>query len=150
LTHRRRGEVGRTEILVAVAVLAVLTLIIVPVIWSFSRNSRREEVPLNVDAIRATELSYHKAFSEFLSADAAPRPPHAVDAEAVPWVPSDGFRRLGWAPADAEVRGSYSVTATRTGFTVNGACDVDGDGHRALYQADAEHPAAATTDNGVY
>jgi Tfp pilus assembly protein PilE len=150
MAHASRGEVGRTEILVAVAVLAVLTLIVVPVIWSFSRSSRRAEVPLNVEAIRLTELSYHKAFTEFLSADAAPRPPHAVDAEAVPWVPSDGFRRLGWAPADAEVRGSYSVTANKTGFVVHGACDVDGDGHRALYQADADHEAAATTDNGVY
>ncbi|MBA2322198.1 MAG: hypothetical protein H0V89_13720 [Deltaproteobacteria bacterium] len=134
----------------AVAVLAVLTLIIVPVIWSFSRNARRDEVPLNVEAIRATELSYEKAFNEFLSADAAPRPPHAVDADAVPWIPSDGFRRLGWAPADAEVRGSYSVTATKTGFVVHGACDVDGDGHRALYEADVARAAVATTDDGVY
>ncbi len=150
MQHRTRGEVGRTEILVAVAVLAVLTLIIVPVIWSVSRNARRAEVPLNVEAIRMTEISYHKAFTEYLSADAAPRPPHAVDADAVPWVASDGFRRLGWAPADAEVRGSYSVTANKKGFTVHGACDVDGDGHRALYQADTDHEATATTDNGVY
>jgi type II secretory pathway pseudopilin PulG len=146
----RRGEVGRTEILVALAIVAVLALITVPVIWSMSRKSRRDEVRENVDSIRKAEIEHMQAFNEYVSADAAPRAPHAVDAQSVPWVATDGFQRLGWAPAESSLRGSYSVTATRDGFTVHGSCDVDGDGHRALYEATDDEPTTLTTDAGVY
>ena len=146
----RRGEVGRTEILVALAIVAVLALITVPVIWSLSRKSRRDEVRANVEAIRQAEIDHMRAFNEYVSADAAPRPPHAVDAQSVPWTPTDGFQRLGWAPPESGVRGSYSVTASRDGFTVHGSCDVDGDGHRAQYEATDKESATLTTDASVY
>ena len=73
-TGGRRGEVGRTEILVGLAVLAVLVLITVPLIWSMARRSRREEVAENVEAIRQRELENMRTFSEYLAADAAPNP----------------------------------------------------------------------------
>ena len=147
----RRGEIGRNEILVGVAVVAVLALIAVPVVWSTNRKSQREEVRINVDAIRLRELDNKAVFSEYLGADAAPRPPHAVDATPVPWVPTEGYRRLGWAPEQTEVRGAYSVTLTPDGgFLVRGACDVDGDGRRAIYEATADRPATLVTDAGIY
>lgn len=150
----RRGEVGRTEILVGLALLAVLVLITVPVGWSMARRARRAEVAENVEAIRQRELENMRTFSEYLAADAAPRPPHTVNGDAVPWVPSPGFERLGWAPSDTDVRGSYSVTITQGAggrdFLVRGSCDVDGDGHRAIYEATAAQPAALTTDASVY
>lgn len=145
----RRGF-GRTEILVGIAIAALLALVAVP--WGLhqAKKSRRAEVPLLVDAIRMAELQYHSAFREYVPAEAAPRPPHAVDPTPVPWVPSAGFRELSWAPEQAEVRGSYSVQVDGGGFTVTGACDVDGDGNRAVYTATAEHEARRVSESNVY
>ena len=132
------------------AILAVLVLITVPLVWSLARRARREEVAENVEAIRQRELENMRTFTEYLAADAAPRPPHTVDGDPVPWVASPGFARLGWAPSEPEVRGSYSVTVSGGDFVVRGACDVDGDGHRAIYEATAARAAALTTDASVY
>lgn len=146
---RRRG-IGRTEVLIGVAVVAALALITVPLGVSWSKKSARNEVPLNVDAIRTAEIEYQSAFSEYVSAEAAPRPPHAVDTELVPWAPTDGFRKLSWAPEQAEVRGSYAVQADRDGFTITGACDVDGDGNRALFTATREQEAHMVSEANTY
>lgn len=149
-SHRGRRGVGRTEILIGVAVLAVLVLISVPLGVSMSKKSARAEVPLNVDAIRTAELEYRSAFSDFVGAEAAPRPAHAVNGEAVPWTPSEGFRKLSWAPEQEQVYGSYQVTTTPDGFKVTGVCDVDGDGQTARFEATQDQPAVMITDAGVY
>ena len=141
---------GRNEILVGVAVLAVAMLIIVPVVLSSNRNNRREEVPRIVDAIRQAELDYRDAFGDFVSADAAPRPVHAVGPNAVAWVPSEGFQKLSWRPEQDSVYGSYHVQALADGFRVVGTCDVDGDGTRAVFEADATSSAHATSAADVY
>lgn len=143
-------NIGRNEILIGVAVLAVAILIVVPVVVSSSKSSRLEEVERNVEAIRAAEIDYHNAFGEFVSAEAAPRAPHAVDPNPVPWAPSEGFRKLSWAPETDTVIGSYQVQADKDGFKVIGACDVDGDGERAVFEATADAPAHAVTSSGVY
>jgi len=153
-THAPRGRdrrgFGRTEVLVAVAIAAVLAVVAVPWALHQTKKSRRAEVAVLVDAIRMAELQYYSAFREYVPAEAAPRPPHAVDPTPVPWVPSEGFRELSWAPEQAAVRGSYSVQVDADGFTVTGACDVDGDGNRAVYTATAEHGARRVTDANVY
>jgi len=141
---------GRNEILIVIAVIAVLILVAVPLLLSGNKTGQRDEVPLNVNAIRTAEIQYHDAFGDYISAEAAPRPPHAVDATAVPWEPSRGFRRLSWSPETEEVLGSYSVSATRDGFTVSGACDVDGDGARATFEATLDDEAKATSADNVY
>ncbi len=149
--HQRRGEIGRTEILIGVAVIAVLALIAVPLGLNRAKNSKRSEVPLNVDAIRIAEIEYQSAFDKYIPATAAPREAHAVDAELVTWVPSDGFKKLSWAPKTEEVRGAYQVSTTDADFSVQGACDVDGDGERAIYTSTSKDEAAtATTGSGVY
>lgn len=143
-------NVGRSQVLVGVAVLAVAILIIVPIVVSNSKSNRLEELEKNVNAIRIAEIEYRQAFGEYVSADAAPRAPHAVDGNPVPWVPSNGFRKLSWAPDDEQVIGSYQVQADKDGFKVIGACDVDGDGERAIYEATHEQQAHAVTGAGVY
>jgi hypothetical protein len=143
-------NIGRNEILIASAVVAVLILVAVPLLLSGNRDGQLAEVPLNVNAIRIAEIQYHDAFGDYIAADAAPRPLHAVDATAVPWEPSRGFKRLSWSPETAEVVGSYAVTVTEEGFTVVGACDVDGDGSRATFEATLQAEAKATSAEGVY
>lgn len=145
----QRG-IGRTEIFIGAAVLAVVVLVTIPLVLNSSTKGRRAEVPLNVDSIRTSEITYQEAFEEFVSARPAPRAPTAVDAEATTWAPTPGFEKLRWSPPSSEVYGSYAVKATRTGFTVTGTCDVDGDGTRAVYEADAETNAHLTTDESIY
>ena len=141
---------GRNELLIVAAVVAVLIFVAVPLLLSGNKQGQLAEVPLNVNAIRVAEIQYHDAFGDYISADAAPRPPHAVDANAVPWAPTRGFTRLSWSPETETVVGSYSVVATSTGFTGHGACDVDGDGNRATFEATLEAEAKATSADGVY
>ncbi|MEQ1508756.1 MAG: hypothetical protein ABMB14_41395 [Myxococcota bacterium] len=142
--------IGRNEILIGVAVLAVAILVVVPIVVSSSKSSRLEELETNVNAIRQAELQYHDAFTEYVSADAAPRPPHAVDPNPVPWAPTEGFRKLSWAPDGDAVIGSYQVQADKNGFKVIGACDVDGDGERAVFEATQDEVAHAITGSGIY
>lgn len=143
-------NLGRNEILIGIAVVAVLILVAIPLLLSGSKQGQIAEVPLNVNGIRTAEIQYHDAFNEYVSAESAPRPPHAVDPTPVEWVPSRGFKRLSWEPETPTVVGSYSVTATSDGFTVFGACDVDGDGARATFEATLTAEAAATSDANVY
>lgn len=149
----RRGEVGRNEILIGVAVVALLLLIAVPFGISKSKKSRRAEVPLLVKAIHQAETDYKAAFSAegYVNCEAAPRPMHAVDKNPVPWASNRGYDRLAWAPEGAEVYGAYKVTVEGDGFVVNGACDIDGDGERALFKAAKDDTEAVMeTEASVY
>jgi type II secretory pathway pseudopilin PulG len=143
-------NIGRNEILIGVAVLVVAILIVVPIVVSTSRSSRLEELEKNVNAIRTAELQYHDAFGEYVSTEAAPRPPYAVDPNPVAWAPTDGFRKLSWAPDTEAVLGSYQVQAEGAGFKVIGSCDIDGDGERAVFEATHEAEAHAVSSSGVY
>lgn len=143
-------NIGRNEILIGVAVVVVLVLIAVPIAVSSSKSSRRDEVPLNVNGIRTAEIQYQEAFGEYVPAAAAPRALHAVDAEPMTWEPTDGFKKLSWAPEGEQVLGAYQVQADSDGFKVTGACDVDGDGERAVFEATADQEATAVSEASVY
>lgn len=146
----RRG-IGRTEVLIGVAVVAVLGVIALALFGDVGRKAASQEAPMLVDSIRDFEFAYQEPFGEYVSADAAPRAPHEVDQRPVPWTSNAGFDKLGWAPEDVEeVYGSYRVSATSTGFTVTGVTDVDGDGERASYVATEQEKAKATTPSNVY
>jgi len=149
--RNRRGEIGRNEIIIGVAAVAVLLIITVPLALNSASKSARGEVPLTVAAIRTAQVEYQSAFGDFVACEAAPRPMHAVTAEPVAWTTSPGFKKLSWAPESAEVYGAYTVKLTKDGFEVNGACDVDGDGERALFQAvnDGAEPTMLT-ESSVY
>ena len=145
----RRG-IGRTEVLVVIAVVAVLALVTIPLWLGTSKKSKRAEVPLNVDAIKTAEITYEAGFHEYVSAEAAPRAMTAVDPEKVAWEPTEGFVELAWQPPTEEVWGAYKVVAGEEGFTVTGTCDVDGDGKRAIYTATQSDNATRVTDESVY
>ena len=144
-------NIGRNElILIGAVVLAVALLVLVPFLLSSGKAEHREECRLQVEAIRQAELQYQEAFGEFVGAEPAPRAPTAVGPEPVAWQPTEGFRKLSWAPEAEEVYGSFQVAATREGFTVTGTCDVDGDGERAVFQATKDEEAHAVTASSVY
>jgi type II secretory pathway pseudopilin PulG len=143
-------NIGRNELLVGVAVLLVAILIVVPIfVWSNKANSLDEALQ-NVEAIRQAEVQYHEAFTSYVSAAAAPRAPHLVNGEAAAWVPTEGFRKLSWAPITDSVACSYQVQADRAGFKVMGSCDLDADGRRATVEATEAEAAHVVSEAGVY
>ncbi len=147
------GGIGRTEVLIGLAVIAVLALITLPLMRGTSNDALRAEVPLNVNQIRIAETEQKEAFGDYLSAEAAPRKPEAVNATPVKWEATRGFKKLSWDPENREeVYGSYSVAATADGFTVKGTCDTDGDGRRANFTASSSEDGAAkmTSAEDVY
>lgn len=144
-------EIGRNEILIGVAVIALLLLIAVPFGISKSKKTRRAEVPLIVKAIHQAEVDHHAAFGGYQECEAAPRAMHAVTKDPVPWKSNRGYDKLSWKPESAEVYGAYKVEATGDGFTVTGACDIDGDGERALFTAGKDDAdAVMSTEANIY
>lgn len=153
--HARRGEmqIGRNEMIIGGGVIIVLLLIAVPFGISSNTKAKRSEVPLLVEAIHATQMTHHAAFPNegFVPCEAAPRAMHAVDGDAVPWKSNRGYDRIAWAPESTEVYGAYKVVVEGDGFTVHGACDVDGDSERAKYaMAKDATEAVATTEAHKY
>ena len=148
-------SIGTREILIGVGVVVVLLVAAIPLLGYVNETSKRAEVALLVESIRAAELNQGKHFSAegFVSADWAPRPPTELDSEAVEWVSNEGFTRLGWSPESEGytwVRGTYKVAATRTGFTVVGKCDLDEDGVPVWYEATESEPAHERSSPGAY
>ena len=143
-------NIGRNEILVGVAILVVAVLVVSTIFVSGNGGGHLDELLVNVEALRQAELQYKGAFGDYVSADAAPRAPHEVDGNAVPWTPSEGFRKLSWAPPNEAVVGSYQIRTDPDGFTVIGTCDLDGDGQRAIVEASAGNAAHVVSADGVY
>lgn len=144
-------EIGRNEILIGVAVIALLLLIAVPFGISKSKKTRRAEVPLVVKAIHQAEVDYHAAFGSYEQCEAAPRAMHAVTKDPVPWASNRGYDKLSWKPDTAEVYGAYKVAVEGETFTVTGACDIDGDGERALFTASNDDTEAVmSTEANIY
>ena len=147
--HKRRGA-GRTEAMVGVAVIALIALVAVPLGVNMSKKSKRNELVVNVESLRTVVVAHHDAFQEYVNAAASPRPNFEVNATAQPWVPSDGFKKLSWAPEQPAVLGSYSVTVVDNGFKIIGTSDIDEDGVRAIVEASATSPARLVTGDSVY
>ncbi len=144
-------EIGRNEILIGVAVVVLLLVIAVPFGINKSKKSRRAEVPLVVKAIHQAEEAHDAAFGGYIECEAAPRPMHAVTKDPVPWASNRGYGRLSWAPEAAELYGAYKVALEGDGFTVTGACDIDGDGERALFKAaKADAEPVMETEANIY
>ena len=144
-------EIGRNEILIGVAVVALLLLIAVPLMINKGKKSRRAEVPLLVKAIHQAEVDYNAAFEGYQACEAAPRAMHAVTKDPVAWASNRGYDRLAWAPESAEVYGAYKVTVEGDSFTVHGACDTDGDGERALFEQGKDAAEATmTTEASIF
>ncbi|MEO0603519.1 MAG: hypothetical protein AAF211_18920 [Myxococcota bacterium] len=132
--------------LVVVAVLAVIGVALTPT----SMGSRIDAIEADVERLRAAELDHFEAFGEALPAAGAPRAPGSLGPDPVPWSPSEGFRKLAWAPADREaVFASYSVTVDGSDFVVVARCDLDGDGVLAEFRATRREAVVRQTPTAV-
>lgn len=143
--------IGRTEIAIGVGAVVLIIALALVLTSGSSEKMDRTELPLNVDSIRTAEITLQEAFGDYVSAEASPRAAADVGKTPVAWAPSAGFKKLSWAPRNKDqVYGSYQVVASDDGFEVTGVADMDGDGQRAVYTANKDTNAKATTGENVY
>lgn len=147
-THPRRGFT-LIELVIAIAILSILTSIAMPRYSATRHRAMRAEVPLITDSLRDVQLGWHAANDAWLTAPTfAPR--LLPDAEAVPWQPGATYAALGFRP-DGAVRGVYRILEdAEHGFEVTGRCDVDEDGVLAEYYATSALQHIRATPRNVY
>lgn len=139
----RRGF-SLVELMIVVAIAAILAAIAIPRYERMQYQAKRAEVAPNVDGIRLAQLSYDVANEIYVQCEPAPRTRTEMDAAAIPFTygADTGWPVLGWSP-DGLVRGVYETDPDASeGFFVQGASDVDDNGLEAIYRA--------TRDNTVY
>ena len=147
--------IGTKEVLIGAGILVVIAVITIPLVGYTQKKNRRAECESLVESIRTLQIEHGKAFpgKGYISAGWSPRDPTRLDAESVEWKGSAGFDELGWNPSKEGyewVRGTYRVAATKTGFTVYGKCDADGDGVPAEFEASLQSPTKMTTASDIY
>lgn len=117
------------ELMVVVAIIAILAAIAVPNLNTFIRRSRSSEAAVSLQAIRTCELAYSTRSDTFLPA--AESPPAPVSSNRRAWEDTSGnFSTIGFRP-EGKVYFSYKITTNApqdTAFTAEAISDIDGDG----------------------
>lgn len=153
-----RNQRGFTlmELLIAVAILAVLAAIGVPVYTRLRGSAKHAEAYANLDGIRTAEEAYKMANGTYLTCPPSPRLPSELKNagnQAVSWkaldssgnqTTSEGFALLGFEP-NSEVRFVYEVEADlnndgnddTNNYFAGALGDTDADSNQILIVADA-------------
>ena len=130
------------ELLIAVAIVAVLAAIGIPVYSKLRGSAKQTEASINLDAIRTAEEAYKMANGTYLNCYLSPR--DVPDSEAYAWTSrkasgdtsgANTFEALGFE-ANSAVRFVYEVAdADSTTYTAGALGDTDGDGDEILFLA---------------
>jgi prepilin-type N-terminal cleavage/methylation domain-containing protein len=131
---RTRGAFTLVEMMIVVAMVAILTAVALPALAVFQSRSRGAEVALNYDGIwTAIHARTNDQEWTYGSNIMAPWNPNTYGKTTRPWgtsAPWDSQWKyyLGWAP-DGAVRCSYmwQYTAATNGHELDILCDLDGD-----------------------
>jgi prepilin-type N-terminal cleavage/methylation domain-containing protein len=113
------------ELMVVVAVLAVLSSLAVGNYRNYKYKAARAELLTNVSGIRVAQQAYEAAQGVYVT-DLTPRPDPTPGKAKRAWVTGTVFDVLAWTP-DGEVFGSYTTEDLGTDFSANGYTDVDTD-----------------------
>ena len=136
------------ELMIVVAIIGILAAIAIPNFVDMQYRAKRAEVPSNVDGIKTAELAYEASFDQFVQ-NSSKHPNSSPNKQQRPWTSDSSFDTLGWGP-DGDVRGSYAVFTRTTDFTIEGNCDVDGDGSTANFFARKTANIYVKSGNNVY
>jgi type IV pilus assembly protein PilA len=136
------------ELMIVVAIIGILAAIAIPNFVDMQYRAKRAEVPSNVDGIKTAELAYEASFDAFVNVSSF-QPNSSPNKQQRAWNTGSGFDTLGWGP-DGNVRGMYNVSTSTTDFTVNGACDVDGDGSLQKFRASKTLNSTMMGPNNYY
>ena len=142
------------ELMMAVAIVAIIAAVALPNYYDLSRNSRVAEATTNLNAIRTGEESYRAEYDEYKSCDAYPGVAGtAPPVEGTLWEEGNAdFRAIGFA-ADGKVRYQYKVvTSSPPTFAVSALGDLDSDGKTCAYVIDTQsgtYPKAERNPGGA-
>jgi len=136
------------ELLIAVAIVAVLAGIGIPVYMGLQGRTKAAEATANLDGIATCLEAYRLQHGTYIDCGASPRAATAVDQNQTAWaaaVAGAGFDLLGF-DTSKPVRFSYAVGgATNLVFYAGAMGDTDGDGNGVLYVAsNTEGPRVVT------
>ena len=137
------------ELMIVVAIIAILAAIAIPSFLRFQMKSKTAEATANLGAIRTCEESYKAENDTYILQGPAPAAA-GLDSQTHVWTVGAGgdlesFEDIGFAP-DGPTRYQYEVTVgTLTAFTAIARGDLDDDGVQCTYTVDktvATYPKA--------
>jgi len=139
------------ELMIVVAVIAILAAIVIPAFMRFAMKSKTSEAIGNLAAIRTAQEAYKVEYGVYRACEANPGEVRkGADAVTlIAWDTSkDGWADIGFKPTDS-IRYSYEVTLKPGGgFIITAQGDLDEDGAVATFTVDSEvatYPAAIRT-----
>lgn len=109
-----RGRLTLVELMIVIAIVAILAAIAIPQLYQMQLRAKRAEVPSNVVAISNAHLAYHVAHDTFVFTNWNPSNTPSGKVAAT-WNIEPEWEALGFSP-DGRVRGAYLA---RTGITGN-------------------------------
>lgn len=143
------------ELMIVVAIMAILAAIAIPSFMRFSLRAKTAEANMNLAAIRTCLETYRAENDKYIS---------CVDNPGT-WSPGDGacepkawqmglagWTDIGFQP-DGNVRYKYNVAATATTFIITATGDLDEDSDPATFTVDTEaltYPKAIKGGTGDY
>lgn len=162
--HRRGFTL--IELMIVVAIIAILASIAIPSFLNMRLRARRAELPTNIDGMSTAEKAYFIEFDSFTTVGSCrsvasqtnnPRQAAAFEpAYCSSQAGYDSFLLLGWIP-DGRIYGHYYASQIPVGVEIYGESDVDGDGTTAEYTISIDDdtntelaPGVWTTPNNVY
>lgn len=121
------------ELMIVVAIIAVLAAIAIPQFRSAQLRARGAEARTLLAGIENAQQAYHAAQDTFLGAGGIELgygfqliPDQTPGKTLRDWPGGSNFDTLGWAP-DGQVRGSYACDGNDVSFDCYAVMNVDGD-----------------------
>lgn len=151
---RKERGFSLVELMIVVAIIAILAAIAIPSFMRFAMRSKTAEATGNLSAIRTAQESYKAENDVYLVCAATPAGWAAGAGASTPltWVTGTSFETIGFEP-DGSVRYQYAVAAgsvnpIATSFSATATGDLDEDGTAAVYTVDKDvgtYPRAVRT-----
>jgi len=122
------------ELMIVVAIIGILAAIAIPNFLRYQLRSKSGEAPINLAAIKTSEVSYYGSKDSYVSATA--QPANAPNATKQSFLSTGaGWSDLGWKP-EGNVYFQYSVTsdtANAGSVAAAGLADIDADSTNQCY-----------------
>lgn len=143
---RRSGGFTLIELMVAVALIGILSATAIASFRLYNLRSKRSEAYSNLAALRTTQLAHFHEAGGYIDADSSPGLPGYPCADKANWpagggsfavVPGTGFDLLGWTP-EGPTYFDYDTNAINVSpngpyFTAAAYGDTDGDGFISVF-----------------